>query len=145
MSRQFPLAGLLRLRRIEDEIAAGELAVANTRARDLRSIQDRARRHLEGFGGEAASVTELRAIAAGRLAASARLSELTAFVDVADGEAAHAAAVHREARTRLRGLENLEARHVAETSAEELRAEQLVLDEFATVRAASLSRTGLGS
>lgn len=141
MSRQFPLAGLLRLRRIEDEIAASELALANTRARDLRSIQERARRHLEGFGGEAASVTELRAIAAGRLAASARLSELTAFVDVADGEAAHAATAHTDARMRLRGLEKLEARHLSETAAEELREEQLVLDEFATVRARAGSRS----
>ncbi|WP_231556236.1 hypothetical protein [Cryobacterium sp. MLB-32] len=43
MKRLFPLAGLLRLRHLQQDEAAGELAAANSRVQDNETRRDRAR------------------------------------------------------------------------------------------------------
>ncbi|MHA6669647.1 flagellar export protein FliJ [Homoserinimonas sp. A447] len=132
MARMFPLAGLLRLRQVQEEQAASDLAVANARAREIRSRQSRARDLLGASGAEAASSTVLYAVAAARASSRSMLAEL----DALDGEHQpvldQANEAFAEARARSIGLEKLAGRHQVKQTEEELHAEQAAIDEMAS-------------
>lgn len=132
MAREFPLAGLLRLRRLQEDTAASELAGANRRVKDGRVVQSRARHALEGFTEQPTDVTTLRAIASARASTSAMLGELTAAVELHEADAEAAASVFYDARAKTVSLEKLDARHTVIAAAEDLRAEQIVIDEIAS-------------
>ena len=132
MARTFRLAGLLRLRQVQEEQAASDLAAANARSRENAARQNRARAALGGVGAEATSSNVLYAIAAARTSSRSMLAELEAVdvhnrADVADAAAAYAAA-----RARSLGLEKLEQRHIETRDADDLAAQQAVVDEIAT-------------
>jgi len=132
MARTFRLAGLLRLRQVQEEQAASDLAAANARSRENAARQNRARAALGGVGAEATSSNVLYAIAAARSSSRSMLAELEAVdvhnrADVADAAAAYAAA-----RARSLGLEKLEQRHIETRDADDLAAQQAVVDEIAT-------------
>ena len=134
MARTFRLAGLLRLRQVQEEQAASDLAAANARSRENAARQNRARAALGGVGAEATSSNVLYAIAAARSSSRSMLAELEAVdvhnrADVADAAAAYAAA-----RARSLGLEKLEQRHIETRDAGDLAAQQAVVDEIATNR-----------
>lgn len=134
MVRAFSLAGLLRMRHAEQDIAGANLARTNARVRDNATTEKRARRALMEFGG--ASVTSvstenLRAIAASRLASAVMLHELTALQEQTRLEQVQAQLAYSAARMKSLGLEKLEAKHDARVRREDLRAEQIVLDEVA--------------
>ena len=128
----FSLAGLLRLRHLEQESAGEELARANANVRDNEHNQRRSRRALAGFGDAATSVETLRAIASARASSTVMLSELIAVAEIRASDAAAAQAAYSEARRTAAGLEKLETRHNERVVNEELHAEQIVLDEIAS-------------
>ena len=132
MSRNFRLAGLLRLRQVQQEQAASDLASANSRARESAARQNRARAALGGVGAEATSSNVLYAIAAARSSSRSMLAELEA-VEVRDRESVREAAdAYAQARARSLGLEKLEARHNENQNEADLAAQQAAIDEIAS-------------
>ncbi|QHT58110.1 flagellar export protein FliJ [Cellulomonas sp. H30R-01] len=137
MTRSFPLAGLLRVRALAEERAAAELAAAR---RAERAAAERARETRERLSGstlpDVADGLAFRASVASRASLVALLEE--------QGEQVVAAQTHTEERTDVwaaarrdaRAVERLEERHDATVRADELHAEQVVLDEVAGRRVA---------
>lgn len=134
---RFSLGRLLRVRRLHEEIARGDLAQARGRARDARSKADHAAAELERGREEL-----LRLQAAPRLEPAAVLARHAAQDGVArargacerraqelerEAEARRAALI--EVRAAVRGLERLRDRRRTLHSAELERAERLELDE----------------
>ena len=136
MPKPFSLAGLLRLRRTEQDIAGAELARANARIRDNATTERRARRALAEYGDTATSTETLRAIAAARQASATMLAELAIVLE--DDLTAHerAKADYLTARMRFAGLEKTEHRHREAAIAEDLKNEQQALDELTGTRTA---------
>jgi len=134
MARQFPLAGLLRVRRLQEEQAAGGLAEANRRLRDADDARTEAYAALHDLPADAVDRATLTAIAAARASARSMLAELGAVEEARRAEADAAQAQYRAARERAAVLGKLEDRHAGLAAAEELRAEQVVLDELAGSR-----------
>lgn len=131
MTRQFPLAGLLRLRQLQEDQARAEYGAANRR---IGELADRRTAVLEGdthAGAEPDSAVALRAIAAARAAQTGMLADLRALAVLAEGERDAAQAGFAAARARTLGLEKLQDRHAAAVQAEDLAAEQGVLDDLA--------------
>ncbi|MEB7447837.1 flagellar FliJ family protein [Arthrobacter koreensis] len=131
MGRNFPLAGLLRLRRLQQDSAAGTLAAANA---DLRRA---AEARIEAYGSlaatplEAADAATLNAIAAARASSRSMLADLLASEQLKNAAVNTAQAEFQAARARSVGLEKLEAKHSDAVAVEDLRTEQNVLDELA--------------
>jgi flagellar FliJ protein len=132
MSRPFSLAGLLRLRHLEQDEAAGQLASANARL-DATSVQrNRARAALGATRAEASSTEMLYAMAAGRASMRSMLSDLDSMLNHQHAEAAQANEAFSAARAKAVALEKLEAKHAQAVMLDELRAEQNVIDEIAS-------------
>ncbi len=132
MARMFPLAGLLRLRQIQQDQAASDLAAARRRANESTARERRAQAALSGIATDVSDSTVLYAIAAARASSRSMLAELQE-IERADREQADAAnAAFTTARARSVGLEKLERRHIDGVESSDLRAEQAVLDEIAT-------------
>lgn len=136
MSRSFRLAGLLRLRRLQEEQAAADLARAN--AERLAAVERRrvtaemlGDSSLPALGDEAT----WKAAVAGRAALQGMVTESLVAIDLAAAQVDHAAGLWTEARTRATTLTKLEERHELAVRVEDDRLEQLVLDEAATRRA----------
>ncbi|GAB3604629.1 hypothetical protein GCM10027413_00380 [Conyzicola nivalis] len=132
MAGPFRLAGLLRLRQVQQDQAASDLAVANARARENAARQNRTRAALGGSGAEATSSNVLYAIAAARSSSRSMLAELEAVDQRNQTTVAEAAAAYAAARARSLGLEKLEARHIENRNADDVAAQQAVVDEIAT-------------
>ena len=132
MARAFALAGLLRLRQIEKEHAASDLAAANALRRDAGERQARAIAALHAVPAEATDASTLFAMAAARASSRSMLADLTALAAEAEAQAAVAQEAFTEAKKRAVGLEKLETRHRAEVVAGDLSAEQAAIDEIAT-------------
>ncbi|GAB2458128.1 flagellar FliJ protein [Conyzicola lurida] len=139
MARAFRLAGLLRLRQVQQEQAASDLAAANARARDNAARQNRARAALGGTGADATSSNVLYAIAAARSSSRSMLAELEAADSRNQAQVAEAAAAYAAARARSLGLEKLEIRHIETEDGADLAAQQAVVDEIAST---SIHRKG---
>ncbi|MEX1080054.1 MAG: hypothetical protein WED09_13205 [Homoserinimonas sp.] len=133
MARMFPLAGLLRLRQIQEEQAASDLAMANTRAREIRSRYSRAWDSLGSSSTEATSATVLYAVAAARASSRSMLAELDSLDCEHQPVLDQANEAFAEARARSIGLEKLSGRHQEQQTEEELRAEQAAIDEMASI------------
>jgi flagellar protein FliJ len=132
MSRAFPLAGLLRLRHLQQDRAAGDLAAANSRLHENSVVRDRARTALGGSPTEATSVEALYAVAAARASTRGMLADLDALGRRHSATAAEAQAAFDVARAQALSLEKLELRHSHEVTIEEQHAEQIVIDEIAS-------------
>ena len=130
MTQTFRLAGLLRLRQLEQDEAAGDLAAANARVAETAHRQAKARTDLETTGSEPTSPETLAAIAASRAAARMLLADLETLERTRRESAEQAQAAFSTARARSIGLEKLEAKHTVREAAADLRAEQLFLDEL---------------
>ncbi|WAP51668.1 flagellar FliJ family protein [Arthrobacter sp. ATA002] len=131
MNRTFPLAGLLRLRRLQEEAAAGKLAAANARVRETSAEHAGVYQALTESPLAATDSATLHAVSAARASSRAMLADLAALGSRHAAEAAAAQAAFSAARAESVGLEKLEARHAGVVAAEDLRAEQTVLDELA--------------
>jgi flagellar protein FliJ len=146
MTKSFPLAGLLRLRKLQEDQAAGALSSARGRAEDVRRRGRRLRDTLNADGSVANSVEHIVAVAAARASASSMLLELEALGRSAADEEARALADHQESRRRALTLEKLEAGHQAAEALERGIEEQRVLDELAVrgwTHSTGLPSTGL--
>jgi flagellar protein FliJ len=132
MNREFSLAGLLRLRQLQQDQAATGLARARSRSSSVRVREAAARRELAATDDPVSSSASLRAVAAARSSSHSMLADLQSLSRLADADEATARAEFIAARTRSVGLEKLQARHDAEINSADLRAEQSVLDEIAS-------------
>lgn len=130
MSKGFSLAGLLRFRTLQQELAAGELSSARARLGENSDGQERARAALGASSTDVTSTSVLYALAAGRASLRSTLSDLTALEGQLKDDTDAAAAAFARARAQTIGLEKLEQKHNARVAAEELKAEQNVLDEL---------------
>ncbi|VXB80867.1 Flagellar export protein FliJ [Arthrobacter sp. 9AX] len=132
MNRQFPLAGLLRLRKMQQDQAATEMARASSRSQGARERRAAARTELGSSDQTAGSSSALLAIAAARASSQSMLADLDALAAATEAQLAEARTDYTEARRKAVGLEKLELRHGTELAVAELRAEQGVLDEIAS-------------
>jgi flagellar FliJ protein len=132
MNRQFPLAGLLRLRKMQEDQAAAGLARAASSARSASERRAAARTELAGSGDTSVSSAALLAIAAARASSQSMLADLDALAEVAEEQLSAARSDYSHARRSAAGLEKLEDRHLAERAAADLLAEQGALDEIAS-------------
>jgi flagellar FliJ protein len=130
MAGPFRLAGLLRLRQVQQEQAASDLASANARARSSILQRERARAALGGATTEVASSVVLYAIAAARASSRSMLAELDAVEFRTRAEAEQAAVAYAEARARSLGLEKLEGRHIDTEAEADVAAQQAAVDEI---------------
>ncbi|TFC93854.1 MULTISPECIES: hypothetical protein [Cryobacterium] len=131
MPRTFALAGLLRLRHLQQDQAAGDLAQANAVAQANAARRAGARATLHQMPSAANGADMLSTIAAARASARSMLADMEALgrnYQVAVGEAQVAFDATRADSVRL---EKLEDRHGALVAAEDLHREQTVLDEIA--------------
>jgi flagellar FliJ protein len=132
MARTFPLAGLLGLRRLEENQAAAALSAANTRIGAIHARRGAALRDLGSSPSEVTDADALRLAAFARAASRSMLSDLAALSTLAETESAQAQEDFQSARARTVGLEKLEEKHSAAVMVEDLRIEQIVLDEIAS-------------
>lgn len=131
MTRNFALGGLLRLRRLEQDEAAGGLAAANAGTRESAAREAAARSLLSETTATPGSLGAMHGIAAARASSRSMVAELSAVTAERRRRAEEAQQEYSAARTNTLSLEKLEFRH-AETEAQlELQAEQIVLDELA--------------
>ena len=132
MPSPFPLAGLLRLRRLREDTAAGELAAANALLRSATARRGRAHRDLASLGSEASGPDGLRTLHAARASSAAMLADLQSLAAMHARRSAEAEQELAAAHALTRTVEKLEERHTAARAAEELQNEQLALDEIAS-------------
>lgn len=133
MTASFPLAGLLRLRRLEEDRAGARLGARTSRHAALAAHESRARADAEQIPTDVESMAALQAVAAARASSLSMLGELQALTAAAQAEREAAEREFVAARARTVGLEKLEARHAAAAAAAELAGEQAVLDELGGV------------
>lgn len=129
--KAFRLAGLLRVRDLEEQRAAATLAEASVALDAVYAHRSRTRATLAGVPPEAADAAALSALVAARANAHALLGELSSLHDQAEHIAANARDAHHAARADARALEKLHLRHIDTETTREIRAEQLTLDEIA--------------
>ncbi len=127
----FGLASLLRLRRLKEDQAAVEVGAARSRASELAAERHQLISTLSDHGHDARDVRGIAAISAARASTSTMLADLEALRVHQERVVAEAEEAHRAARRATLSIEKLEERHGAAARAEELRAEQNVLDELA--------------
>lgn len=131
MNRQFPLAGLLRVRQVEHDVAVSRLGRTTAQRQATTDQRMRMAGGLAASGTDAVDAASLTAIAAARAAAGSMLAALDAREQEQRLEEERAAAEVRDAVRRARGIEKLEARHRETVVAEDLRLGQIELDEIA--------------
>jgi flagellar FliJ protein len=130
----FRLAGLHRLRKLQEDQAAAELASS---ARTRRLLQRRAELALDGLSGSELSegdVLAWQASVAARAAHSAAVVAARASEAAAEEAERAASAAWTRARQRSATIDKLAERHAALVRAEDEHAEQVVLDELAIRR-----------
>ena len=132
MKRTFALAGLLRLRHLQQDQAAGDLAQANATAQANMARRAEARATLEQTPCLASGAATLAAIASARASANRMLADMDVLgrnYQVLLGEAQ---VTYDRTRADSVRLEKLEGRHGALVVADDLHREQAVLDEIAS-------------
>ncbi|MDP3953075.1 flagellar FliJ family protein [Microbacterium sp.] len=132
MTRGFSLAGLLRVREIQERAAAQRLSRAVIDAHHIEVRDRHLRSALAGEGTDAVDVRSLAALAAARSAGRSMLAELTALAEVQSQSVDEARTEHADARRAMRGLDRLADAHAVRERTDELRIEQAELDEIAS-------------
>jgi flagellar FliJ protein len=132
MTRTFSLAGLLRLRRIREDQAAGGLAAANARVRENAARTAQVRSSLDGSGADVSNTAALHAVSTARASTRSMLAELNALAVLRQAAAEESAAEFAAARSQSVRIEKLELRHGERVAQQDLHAEQIVLDEIAS-------------
>lgn len=124
----FRLAGLLRLRQLEEERAAAALARANAERAEARRRRDE---HGQTLAHTMLDDDDFTVAVAGRAALFGLYAESSAYLQLAMERAEQAGVEWSGARTSVRMIDKLAERHAVTEQVEELRAEQLLLDETA--------------
>lgn len=131
MPAKFSLAGLLRLRGIQQDQAAGVLAAANREVTDVEKRVSSTAERLAGSGSTPGTPESLMAIVAARASARSMFLELDGLRAQAVARADTARGEYAKAKSATAALEKLADRHRVQSAAEELRTEQNALDEIA--------------
>jgi flagellar FliJ protein len=131
MTRGFSLAGLLRVRAIQERAAAQRLSRAAIEAAQTASHERQLRAALSVTGADAADVRALAALAAARVAGRSLLADLESLGELQRGALQEARGEHESVRREVRGLERLADAHAVRELALERTAEQRELDEIA--------------
>jgi flagellar export protein FliJ len=134
MSRLFSLAGLLRVRSIQERQAAQELSRAVIDAKQTRTRDRHLRAALATTESGAVDVRTLASLAAARVASRSMLADLQTLSEQQEQAVEAAQSAHDEARQAVRGLDRLAVAHERRMRAEDLRVEQHELDEIALRR-----------
>jgi flagellar FliJ protein len=132
MARLFALAGLLRLRHLQEDQAAGDLAQANAVAQANIRRRANTRAALEVLPSSVTGPNTLHAVAAARASTRSMLAEMDALGNNYQTAVGEAQAAYDASRAESVSLEKLEGRHGAVVAAEDLHAEQTILDEVAS-------------
>ncbi|MDQ0613722.1 flagellar FliJ protein [Microbacterium sp. W4I4] len=134
MSRLFSLAGLLRVRSIQERQAAQELSRAVIDANQTRTRDRHLRAALAATESDAVDVRTLASLAAARVAGRSMLADLESLSAQQQEAVESARIAHEEARRAVRGLDRLAVAHQMRMRVEDLRVEQHELDEIALRR-----------
>lgn len=132
MSKQFTLAGLLRLRHMQEDAAAADLAAANRRRTAGSERRAAARIELGESDAQVSTAAGMIAMAAARASSQSMLADLQAMAVLDDEAALVAQDAFNAARKNTKGLEKLQQKHVLGVAADELAAEQIAVDEIAS-------------
>ncbi len=137
MTRSFSLAGLLRVREIQERAAAQRLSRAVIDAQHTEARDRSLRAHLSGVGSEAVDVRSLcQPSPQPEWQAEPLLADLRTLSELQEQTVDLARTEHAEARRAMRGLDRLSQAHALQVRTAELRAEQAELDEIgARIRA----------
>ena len=131
MERRFRLAGLLRLRKLQEEQAAARLALANAALRSTQTLRAGAQLALAHHTLADGDRLAWGAAVAARTSLGSLLGEATTAVGGAREQVAVDTSAWSGARSRSVGLEKLEDKHLSLVRHEDSRLEQIVLDEIA--------------
>lgn len=130
MTSGFSLAGLLRLRQLQEDLAAASVSAARTREAIGVARSRRIRHELSHSTVDSQDYVSLSSIAASRASTATMLAELGEVDRQNKAEVERAAQRHASAHRTKRGIEKLEERFIEQRDADELRREQLVLDDL---------------
>lgn len=131
MSRAFPLAGLLRVRGIQERAAAERLTRASIEKARTEARDRQVRASLTTDAEAPHDVRTLEALAASRVAARSLLADLRSLTDAQTAALEAARAEHASARIEEHGLSRLADAHHRREQARTLQQEQAALDEIA--------------
>jgi len=131
VSRPFRLAGLLRVRGLQERAAAEHLSRASLEHTRTQARERELRTALSNSTDAAMDVRALAALAAGRVASRGMLADLTALGELQHATVQEARARHAATRVDERGLALLADAHAERERARELQLEQAELDEIA--------------
>jgi flagellar export protein FliJ len=140
----FRLAAVLRIRRVQEELARAELTTSNGRVRRALVTHDRVAERYRGVplsSGRIPASAFLREEAAATMTA-ATLHHAAGRLTAARTDADAARGRWQEAARRVEALERLETRVNEEARAEELRREGSAVDEMVTARFVAADRAG---
>ncbi|WP_345075305.1 hypothetical protein [Paeniglutamicibacter cryotolerans] len=132
MGRVFPLAGLLRLRELQEKRAAGKLASANSALHGGQERVLRVRDTVAASTAEPVDADALLAIAAARASSRSMLLELNALVESQATHVLNAETDYLQARGSAAMLQKLAEKHEVMVRTEDLAREQLLLDDLGT-------------
>lgn len=128
---KFRLAGLLRVRALQEDLAAAELADARRELRSVRARRARTIAALEGVDAAQVGIANLSAIAASRASADALIADLRILEESLGIRIDQAAEDHRTTHTATRTVERLRDRFDAARRRDRQRHEQIEMDEIA--------------
>jgi flagellar FliJ protein len=133
---RFRLETVLRVRRVQEDVARGDLARANAAVAAAAADVEAARERLAGMASEPvpANPVEWQARRALLLARAAEITARQTDLQAADTERAGRQRALAEARTRVRALERLDERRRAEHAVEMGRDDSRTLDDLVTAR-----------
>lgn len=145
MSRGFPLAGLLRVRGIQERAAAERLTRASMEHAQTEARDRQVRASLTSSADGVEDVRTLAALAASRVAARSLLSDLRVLGEAQAAAVTTAREEHAAARIDEHGLTRLAEAHDRRERERALRAEQSALDEIALRPAPAAASGGTAS
>ncbi len=131
MSRAFPLAGLLRVRGIQERAAAERLTRASLEHARTEARDRQVRASLTSDADAPEDVRTLAALAASRVAARSLLADLRSLSDAQEAAVVTARAEHASARIDEHGLSRLADAHARREQSRLQHQEQAALDEIA--------------
>jgi flagellar export protein FliJ len=133
VKRQFRLASVLRVRRIQEDVARADLTRANRAVGDAWTDVERREAYLDVRSGQLENGTSaafIGALTAG-IARASDLSSARAAHELAKRAAAERAAAWSESAARVKALESLEERHRTELRTADEAAAQRASDDRA--------------
>jgi flagellar FliJ protein len=133
---RFRLEAVLRVRRLQEDVARAALAEATTAVAAAEAEQARARSWLDDLRAQPppAGAAAWEAARCVQLAAADELAARGTDVDAARAEQRARQAALAEARTRVRALERLDERRRAEHALEVARQDERAVDDLVTSR-----------